>query len=205
MYIRFFVKYKKKSCRSEATAQAWHVARAELPHALLNGSCLGPAHQTRPIWPAVIPPHNNYGHRLSCHHLVRHPASFLSPHACASAPPHSRWGCGSMCLLPVFVDTSPDSDPHSGYCTSTRTFHSMRAPSFLPSSDVPFVFHGFTLFFLPNLLPPPTIAAASRPTLVDAGTGWVDFAPSLFSCVPLRRIRWRLPRLGYLGDEEFRS
>jgi hypothetical protein len=114
-------------------------------------------------------------------------------------------GCGSMCLLPVFVDTSPDSDPHSGYCTSTRTFHSMRTPSFLPSSDVPFVFQGFTLFFLPNLLPPPTIVAASRPTLVDAGTGWVDFAPSLFSCVPLRRIRWRLPRLGYLGDEEFRS
>jgi hypothetical protein len=42
----------------------------------------------------------------------------------------------------------------------------MRAPSFLPSSDVSFVFPAFVLFFLPNLLPPPTVTAASRPTLV---------------------------------------
>jgi hypothetical protein len=47
----------------------------------------------------------------------------------------------------------------------------MRAPSFLPSSDVPFVFATFVLFFLPNLLPPPTVAAVSRPTLVDMGMG----------------------------------
>jgi hypothetical protein len=47
----------------------------------------------------------------------------------------------------------------------------MRAPSFLPSSDVPFVFPAFALFFLPNLLPPPTVAVVSRPTLVDADTG----------------------------------
>jgi hypothetical protein len=47
----------------------------------------------------------------------------------------------------------------------------MHAPSFLPSSDVPFVFPAFALFFLPNLLPLPTVAAASRPTLVDKGTG----------------------------------
>jgi hypothetical protein len=39
------------------------------------------------------------------------------------------------------------------------------------SSDVPFVFPTFALFFLPNLLPLPTVAAASRPMLVDAGTG----------------------------------
>jgi hypothetical protein len=47
----------------------------------------------------------------------------------------------------------------------------MHTPSFSPSSDVPFVFPAFALFFLPNLLPLPTITAASRPTLVDAGTG----------------------------------
>jgi hypothetical protein len=56
-------------------------------------------------------------------------------------------------------------------CMSTRMFHSMHAPLFSLSLDVPFVFSAFALFFLPNLLPPPTVAAASRPTLVDAGTG----------------------------------
>jgi hypothetical protein len=47
----------------------------------------------------------------------------------------------------------------------------MRAPSFSLSLDVPFVFPAFALFFRPNLLPLPTVAAASRPMLVDAGTG----------------------------------
>jgi hypothetical protein len=37
------------SGRAEATAQARHDARDGLAQALLNGSCLGPAHQTRPI------------------------------------------------------------------------------------------------------------------------------------------------------------
>jgi hypothetical protein len=67
-----------------------------------------------------------------------------------------------------------------------------------------FVFLAFALFFLPNLLTPPTVAAASRPTLVDAGTGRVGLAPGLSPCVPPRRTRWRLPRLGYLGDEEYK-
>jgi hypothetical protein len=53
----------------------------------------------------------------------------------------------------------------------------MHAPSFSPLSDVPFVFPAFALFFLPNLLPLPTVAAASRPTLVDAG-GRVGLAPA---------------------------
>ena len=38
----------------------------------------------------------------------------------------------------------------------------MRAPLFLPSSDVPFVFLAFALFFLPNLLSPPTVATDVR-------------------------------------------
>jgi hypothetical protein len=41
----------------------------------------------------------------------------------------------------------------------------------LPSSDVPFIFPAFALFFLPNLLPLPMVEAASRPTPVDTGTG----------------------------------
>jgi hypothetical protein len=81
----------------------------------------------------------------------------------------------------------------------------MHAPLFSLSSDVPFVFPGLRLFFLPNLLPPPTVAAASRPMLADAGTGRVVLAPGLSPCVPPRMTRWRLPRLGYLGDEESRS
>jgi hypothetical protein len=81
----------------------------------------------------------------------------------------------------------------------------MRAPSFSPSSDVLFVFLAFALFFLPNLLASPTVTVVSRPTLVDVGTGQVGHAPGLSSCVPSRRTWWRLPRLGYLGDEESRS
>jgi hypothetical protein len=121
------------------------------------------------------------------------------------AIPFSAEGVGASASSPYSSDTSPNIDSCHGYCTSTRTFHIMRAPSLLPSSDVPFVFPAFALFFLPNLLPPPTVAAASRPTLVDAGTGRVGHAPGLFLCVSLRRTWWRMPRLGYLSDEESRS
>ena len=86
------------------------------------------------------------------------------------ATPFSAEGVGAGASSPYSSDTSPNIDPSSGYCTSTRTFHSMCAPSLSLSSDVPFVFPAFALFFLPNLLPPPTVAAVSRPTLVDAGT-----------------------------------
>jgi hypothetical protein len=81
----------------------------------------------------------------------------------------------------------------------------MHAPSFLPSSDVPFIFPAFALFFLPNLLPLPTVAAMSRPTLVDVGTRRVSHAPSLSPCMSSRRTWWCLPHLGYLGDDESRS
>jgi hypothetical protein len=83
----------------------------------------------------------------------------------------SAEGVGAGASSPYSSDTNPDINPRSGYCTSTRTFHIMRAPSFSPSSDVPFVFPAFAPFFLPNLLPPPMVAAASRPTLVDMGMG----------------------------------
>jgi hypothetical protein len=175
-----------------------------LAQSLLNGSCLGPARQTRLIWPS-IPLHDNDGPRLSCHHPVRHSIYFLSPlcfHLRATL--FSANGVGAGVSSSYSSDTSPDTDSRSGHCTSTRTFHIMRGPSFSPSSDVSFVFSAYAMFFLPNLLPPPTVAAASRPTLVDAGTGRVGHAPGLSPCVSSRRTWWRLPRLGYLSDEESR-
>ena len=116
---------------------------------------------------------------LSCLHLRTTPFSVEGVGACISSLYSS--------------DTSPNTDPRSGYCTSTITFHNMRAPPFLPRPVLP-----------PNLLPPPTVAATSQSTLVDAGTRHVSLAPGLSSCVPLRRTWWCLPRLGYLGDEESR-
>ena len=75
--------------------------------------------------------------------------------------PLSTEDIGAGASFPYSSDTSPDTDSRSGYCTSTRTFHIMRAPSFSPSSDILFVFPAFVLFVLPNLLPQPTVAAAS--------------------------------------------
>jgi hypothetical protein len=124
-------------------------------------------------------------------------------HLCIT--PFSTEGVGAGASSPYSFDTSTETDPCSGYCPSTRMFHSMCLPSFLSSLDVTFVFPAFVLFFLHNLLPPPTVAAVSRPTLVDADTGWVNLAHGLSLCMSPRRTRWRLPLLGYLGDEESRS
>jgi hypothetical protein len=121
------------------------------------------------------------------------------------ATPFSIEGVGAGASSPYLSDTSPDTDSHSGHWTSMRTFHIMCAPSFSSSSDAPFVFPAFVLFFHPNLLPPPTVAAASRPTLVDSGMGQVGHVHGLSPCVPSRRTWWRLSCLGYLSDEESRS
>jgi hypothetical protein len=125
----------------------------------------------------------------SCLHLHATPFSDTSPDT----------DVGAGVSSPYSSDTSPDTDPRSGYCTSTMTFHSKHTPSFSPSSDIPFVFPVFALFFLPNLLPPLTVAVTSRPT------GRVGLSPRLSPCVPPRRIRWRLPRLSYLDDKESMS
>jgi hypothetical protein len=195
---------RKKSCRASTTPQTPHDARAGLAQALLNGSCLGPARYTQPIWPS-IPPHDNDSPRLSCHHLVHHPASFLSP--LMPPPPHhpilGRWR-RSRHLLPVFIRHQPRHRPAQWLLHVHENVSHYARTIVFATSDVPFVFPTFNLFFLPNLLSSPTIAAASRPTLVDAGTGRVVHAPSLSLCVP-SRTWWRLPRLGYLGDEESRS
>jgi hypothetical protein len=112
-----------------------------------------PSPQQRPIWPS-IPPYDNDGPRLSCRHLVRHPASFLSP----LMPPPSRHPI--LGLRPIFPPhpTVP-AHGHSHEPTDARR-------------------RGYE---------------ASRS------------APGLSPCLSPRRTRWRLPRLGYLGDKESRS
>jgi hypothetical protein len=86
--------------------QAW-CARAGLAQAILNGPCLGPTHQTWPIW-LSISPHDNDGYRLSFRHLGRHHASFISP-LMPPPPCHPILGRGheSRHLLPVFVRHRP--------------------------------------------------------------------------------------------------
>jgi hypothetical protein len=129
---------------------------------------------------------------FSCHQFVRHSTSFLSPFM----PPPSRHpilgrGRRSRCLLPVFVRHQPRHLAQWLLHVHEDVSHHACTIVFA-SSDVPFVLSAFALFFLPNLLPPHTVAAASRPTLVDTGTGRVGHAPGLSPCVPSRRTWWRL-------------
>jgi hypothetical protein len=212
MYIYDFLKNKKiiVSSRASTIGRVYGPSTARRScwvgsgkQTLLNGSCLGLARQTRSIW-SSIPPHDNDDPRLNCHHLVRH-STFFSLLSCIHlcVTPFSVEGVGTCVSSPYSSDTSPDTDSRSGYCTPMMMFHIMCAPSFLLSSDVLFVFPAFVLFFLPNLLP--TVAAESRPTLIDALTRRVGHTPSLSPCVPSKRTWWRLSRLGYLSDEESRS
>jgi hypothetical protein len=55
---------------------------------------------------------------------------------CLRATPFSVEGVRPGISSPYSSNISPDTAPCSGYCTSTGRFHSMRAPSFSPSSDV---------------------------------------------------------------------
>jgi hypothetical protein len=185
---------------AEATAQAPHEVRAGLAQVLLNGSCLRAARQTRSICPS-IPLHDLDGPRLSCHHLVHHPASFLSP---LMPPPlyHLILGRGrrSRHLHPIFVRHQLwhrlaqwllHVHEYVSHHARTIVFTVVGRPVRLPS--------------LRPVLPPQPAAPASWSTLIDAGTGGVGHAPGLSLCVSSRRTWWRMPRLGYLGDEESRS
>jgi hypothetical protein len=120
------------------------------------------------------------------------------------AAPLSTEGVGTGAYSPYSSDTSPNTDPRSGYCTATRTFHNMCTPSFSPSSNVPFILPAFVLFFLPNLSPHPwSQSRADRRS--STWYGRLGLAHGLYPFLPPRRTQWRLPRLGYLGDEESRS
>lgn len=74
-------------------------------------------------------------------------------------------------------DSDSGIDPRSGYCASTRTFHSLRPPAPLPPPDVPLSFQAFAFSLLPDPLPP------SRPALVDAATGASVTFPAFLSAV----------------------
>jgi hypothetical protein len=129
--------------RAKVTAQASHDARAGLDQTLLNGSCLGLARQTRPIWPSK-PTHDNDGPYLSHHHLVRHSTSFLSPlMPPPPATPFSTEGvgaCASSCIRPTPAPTPTrtvaiarprgrfTSCVHHRFCRR-RTSHSSSRPS----------------------------------------------------------------------------
>jgi hypothetical protein len=152
-------------------AQARHDARVRLSQALLNVSCLGPARQTRLIW-SSIPPHGNDDHHLNCRHLVRHPSSFLSPLMSSHLHhPILDRGRESKRLLPVFIRHQPRHRPTQWLLHVHKDVSHHARAIVSPSSDIPFVFSVFALFFLTNLLPPSMVAVASRPMLVDAGTG----------------------------------
>jgi hypothetical protein len=137
------------------TTQARHDARVELVQTLLTGPYLGPARQTRSIWPS-IPSHDNDGPRSVAATLFAIVLLFSLP-LCLRlrATPFSAEGVGASASSLYSSDTSPNTDPRSGYCTSTRTFHGMRVPSFSPSSDVPSVFPALAIFFLPTYRPRP--------------------------------------------------
>jgi hypothetical protein len=111
--------------RAEATAQAPYNSRAGLVQAQLNGSCLGPARQTRPIWPS-IPPHDNDGPCLSCTSFAILLFLSLPSWLYLRTTPFSAEGVGACASSLYSSDTSLDTDSRSGYCTSTRMFHIMR-------------------------------------------------------------------------------
>jgi hypothetical protein len=52
------------------------------------------------------------------------------------ATPFLAEGVGACASSPYSFDTSHDTDSHSVYCTSTRTFHIMRVPSFSPTTTL---------------------------------------------------------------------
>jgi hypothetical protein len=82
-----------------------------------------------------------------------------------------------MRLLPVFVrDQLRHQLAQWILLVHEDVSHHVRT-LFSSSSDVPFVFPASALFFLPNLLSPPMVAAASRPMLIDAGTVRVGHTP----------------------------
>ncbi|PWZ27799.1 hypothetical protein Zm00014a_002176 [Zea mays] len=73
---------------------------------------------------------------------------------CLRATPFSAEGVGACASSPYSSDTSPETDPRSGYCTSTRMFHSLRT--------IVFAIVG-RLVRLPGLrsvLPPQPVASA---------------------------------------------
>jgi hypothetical protein len=104
------------------------------------------------IW-SSIRPHDNDIPPFSCHHLVRHSTSFLSPLMPApSRHPILGRGRRSMCLLPVFVRYQPRHRLVQ-WLLHVHDNVSHHAPTIVFAViGRPFVFPAFALLFLPILL-----------------------------------------------------
>ncbi|XP_074560282.1 4-coumarate--CoA ligase-like 5, partial [Curcuma longa] len=70
--------------------------------------------------------------------------------------------------------SAPAVDPRSGFCSETKTFHSLRRPVPLPPDSVPLNAASFSLSLLPSPLP-------DQPALIDAATGAAVSYPDLLS------------------------
>ncbi|TVT98386.1 hypothetical protein EJB05_56306, partial [Eragrostis curvula] len=67
-------------------------------------------------------------------------------------------------------------DPRSGFCTATRTFHSLREPVALPPESLPTTAAAYAFSMLPSPLP-------DRPAFIDAATGVAVSYPSFLAAV----------------------
>jgi hypothetical protein len=94
--------------------------------------------------------------------------------------PFSAEGVGACASSPYSSDTSPDTDSRSGYCTSTRTFHIMRTPSFSPPG------HPILLPGLRPVLPPqpatPAHGRSREPTDARRRGYWASRSCSRACC-----------------------
>ncbi|KAE8816780.1 hypothetical protein D1007_05810 [Hordeum vulgare] len=88
-------------------------------------------------------------------------------------------------------------DARTGYCPTTKSFLSLRAPLPLPPADVPLTFPAFALSLLPSPLP-------AHPALLDAATGEAISYPAFLSQVRtlVGALRTRVLPLGR-GDVAF--
>jgi hypothetical protein len=121
------------------------------------------------------------------HHLVCHSTSFLSP-LLPPPPRHPILGRGrrSRHLLPVFVR----HQPRHRLAQWLLHVHVMDVSHQARTIVFAVVGRLVRLLGLRPVLPPnllATVAAASRPTLVDEGTGRVGHAHGLSACVSSRR------------------
>jgi hypothetical protein len=133
------------------------------------------------------------------------PSCFFSLSSHAPAPPHSRQRTWEQAPLPRICPTPASTSTravaiarpqgHFTACTHYRFHHRRTSCSSSQSSPCS---------SSPTCCP--THGHSHEPT--DArrrGYGRIGLASGLSPCVPPRKIRWCLPRLGYLGDEESRS
>jgi hypothetical protein len=128
----------------------------------------------------------------------------LSPHASASAPPILGRGRGSRHLITVFVRHQPRHRPaqwllHVHESVTACTHHHFRRRQASRSSSRP-----SPCYSSPTCFPCPRShlradRRSSARVRVSQSCSW------LFFVCAAGRTRWRLPRLGYLGDDESRS